>query len=567
MKRFILTVAAIAVMGMVCAQLPVAEDVAKGAIAVKKTIEGVNKTQVTINDVSRGTQSELNASSNETNPKALVQTKHQSTTASERLLSQTKKELSIPSFPQNRKGLVVPPHYKPFTENENAMALGLIPKFYHNQEFNFKRYYRGEEGEIALQALTRFLSYVKIESQSVYVEDPDSFPMTEGQIRIANYIYNELKTICKGTKVEIKMSPDYYIYVKVPSNIKKNVPSVMFMAHMDVTPEANGEGIKPQVHYNYDGGDIILGNGLVLSPNKPEGRHLQNLVGKTIITSDGSTLLGADCKTGCTILVSLIEQMVYDNKFKHGDVYFAFSQNEDIGKAAMRMDLSYFDRVPEILIDVDGDEYGTFSVANFTAEGRMYLFKGNLAHPSNGKENGYADARTAMACFIGQLPPETHPSHSEGKQGYIHCYDIEQLDNRQDVRINFRIRYFDKADGERYAQYLEKALQNTREAYPTVEVSLESSGIQYDNIAYNMHPKAVEVIEKAVAKTGVVMEPVEIRAGTTAAMMVAKGLPGGPCIYSAQQNAHSVYEYCALEEMIDLIGFTKCIVTEVSNLK
>ena len=149
--------------------------------------------------------------------------------------------------------------------------------------------------------LNRFLSYARIESQSVYVEDPDSFPMTEGQMQIARYIYDELKGICKGTKVDIKKSPDFCIYVKVPSNIKKKVLSLLYMAHMDVTPEANGKGIDPQVHYDYRGGDINLGHGIVLSPDRPEDRHLKDLIGKTIITSDGSTLLGADCKTGCAI--------------------------------------------------------------------------------------------------------------------------------------------------------------------------------------------------------------------------------------------------------------------------
>ena len=419
--------------------------------------------------------------------------------------------------------------------------------------------------------LERFLSYVRIESQSVYVEEPDSFPMTDGQMRIARYIYDELRNICKGTKVEIKMSPDYYIYVKVPSNIKKQVPSLLYMAHMDVTPEANGKGIKPQVHRNYGGADIALGNGLVLSPNNPEGRHLKDLVGKTIITSDGSTLLGADCKTGCTILVTLIEQMVNDKKFKHGDVYFCFGQNEDIGKVQDRMDMSYFDKVPDILIDVDGGDYGEFSKSNFTAEMRSYYFKGNQVHPSHAKEFKFADARTAMSYFIGQLSPEIHPSCSEGRQGYVQCYMMDiMLPNEKeahDARIGFRIRYFDKADGERYRAELNEAYRKTTEAFPFVEITLESDDLIYENVAYNMHPKAIEVIENAVEKTGILMKGVDLRAGTTSALMVAKGLPGGPCIYSGQQAEHSVYEWCCVEEMIDLVRLTKNIVTEVSNIK
>ena len=414
--------------------------------------------------------------------------------------------------------------------------------------------------------LNRFLSYVTIESQSVDAPDPESFPMTEGQKQIANYIFNELKTLDGGNLADIKMSPDYYIYVKVPSNISKEVPSVMFMAHMDVTPEANGTGINPQIHYNYDGGDIALGNGLVLSPNNPEGSHLKDVIGKTIITTDGNTLLGGDCKTGCAILVTLFEQMVNDDSFKHGDVYFSFSQNEDVGKAAMRMDMSYFDRTPDILIDVDGDDYGEFSLANFTAEGRTYYFKGNLVHTSQGKALKFADARTAMAYFIGQLPPESHPSYSEGQQGYVHCYNMEMLPNGHDVRIRFRIRYFDKADGERYKAELDEAYRKTLQAYPFVEIMLENDELQYENVAYNMHPQAAEVIKRAAEGIGMPMEGVELRAGTTGALMVAKGLPGGPCIYSAQQAVHSVYEWCCLEEMMDIIRLTRNIVTEVSRL-
>ncbi len=414
--------------------------------------------------------------------------------------------------------------------------------------------------------LDRFLGYVRIESQSV--DDPSlaAFPMTEGQWQMARHVCDEIKSFGKG--VEVVVSDDYYVYAKVPSNMKKKVPSVMFMAHLDVTPEANGKGIQPQVHRNYRGGPIALGNGLVLSPDSKQGRHLKDLVGKTIVTSDGNTLLGADCKTGCAILVSLIEQVVRAGKrFKHGDLYFCFSQNEDVGKAADRMEMTFFDNMPDIVLDLDGDEYGSFSVANFTAEGGTYLFKGNQVIPSNGKRDGYADARTAMAYFLGQLPPEVHPSHSEGQQGYIHCYAIDQLPNQQDVRLRFRVRYFDKEDGTRYAQYLDNALGKTREAFPLVAIEKEAFGRQYDNIAYSMHPKSVEVVSVAAQKTGIEMKPVEIRAGTTAAMMVAHGMPGGPCLYSGQNAAHSVYEWCCIEELVELTGLCKEIVSQIANQK
>lgn len=415
--------------------------------------------------------------------------------------------------------------------------------------------------------LNRFLNYVKIESQSIDDPNPESFPLTEGQKEMANLIFNELKAIDKDNKTVIRISPNYYIYVKVPSNMEKEVPSVMFMAHMDVTPEANAKGIRPQVHYNYDGSDIALGNGLVLSPNNPEGGHLKDVVGKTIVTTDGNTLLGADCKAGCTILVTLFEQIVNNPSFKHGDVYFTFTQNEEVDKDVMGMDTSYFDRTPDIYIDVDGSYTYQFSVANFTAEGRTYLFKGNQAHPARAKAMKYADARTAMAYFIGQLPSEIHPSYSEGHQGYVHCYSMEVLPNGHDVRIRVRIRYFDKTDGERFKADLDEAYRKTLQAYPFVEIDLENDELQYENIAYTMHPQVVGVIQRAAGKTGINMKSFELRAGTTGASMVAKGLPGGPCLYGAQQASHSVYEWCCLEELMEIIALTSNIVTEVSNLE
>ena len=414
--------------------------------------------------------------------------------------------------------------------------------------------------------LDRFLSYVKIGSQSVDTSE-NIFFLTEGQRQMANLIYNEIKTI-KG--VEVKMSPDYYVYAKVPSNMKKQVPSVAFMAHLDNTPEApgpnTGRQVYPQVHHNYDGGDIVLNNNIVLSPNSPQGAHLKDLIGRTIVTSDGTTLLGADCKAGCAILVTLIEKMAADEKFKHGDVYFFFTQNEDVGKVAMRIDLNYMDKVPEILIDVDGNDYGEFSVANFTAENRAYLFKGNQAHSSNGKVLGYADARTAMAYFIAQLPLEVHPSNSEKMQGYVHCFDIKEMDNMQDWELQFRLRYFDKADSVTYSGYMNEAMRKTREAFPKVEIEMTKCFIQYDNVANSMYSGLPDIIMAAAKKSGIPLKPTHLRAGTTCALMVAKGLPGGPCIYGGQQAVHSVREWSCMEELVELTGLCRNIVEEVCKL-
>lgn len=418
----------------------------------------------------------------------------------------------------------------------------------------------------------RFLSYVAIESQSVDDPDPESFPMTAGQRQIAAHIYNEILAM-GGKGVKVTLSDDQYVYVDIPANVKDSVPSILFMAHMDVTPEAPGKGIRPQVHKNYDGGAIALGNGLTLSPEQPQGKGLERLKGKTIITSDGTTLLGADDKAGCTVLVTLIEELITDSKTKHGRVMVVFSQNEDVGKAAMRYDPEVFGTKPDIVIDVDGDDRQTFSASNFTAVGQTVRFKGNMAHPSHGKENKYADALTASSYFIGCLPPSVHPSASSGKEGYIHCYSCEHPKDstgnevRDEYIAKIRIRYFDKSEGAMLNKYLDEAFEKTHKAFPFVEVSRTEPVLQYENVAYSM-PGFVPILVKYAAskEKSIPMSEVSERGGTTSAMLSARmpdKVPGGPCIFSGQHNAHSVYEWCCVEEMEEMVRIVKSIASEL----
>lgn len=418
--------------------------------------------------------------------------------------------------------------------------------------------------------LERFLSYVRIESQSIDEPDMNSFPMSDGQKEIARYIYNEVKAF-GGKDVKVTLSDDYYVYLDIPSNIKKEVPSILFMAHMDVTPEAPGSGIKPIVHRNYDGGDLHLPGGITLSPNSPQGAHLKDLTGKTIVTSDGTTLLGADDKTGCAVLITMVEELIKNPKLKHGRVMVALSQNEDIGKAAMRYDTKVFGNKPDVVIDLDGDTYNKFSIANFSAIGQSYLFKGNKAHASHGKASGYADALSAAAYFIGLVPPKMNPGVRDGKDGYIHCYSMYQPDSdANNYVVKTRLRYFDPKEGEYQKQLMEDNLQKTKEAFPLVECIKTDDQMQYDNIALTMPKYVPELVLKAAFATGMLLTPRSERGGTTSAMMVSSfpdAMPGGCGVYSGQNAEHSVYEWCCIEELVQLVHFTERLITEVTNLK
>lgn len=422
--------------------------------------------------------------------------------------------------------------------------------------------------------LERFLSYVKIESQSIDEPSMTSFPMTDGQKEIAKFIYNEVKGF-GGKGVKVTLSDDYYVYIDIPSNIKKNVPSVLFMAHMDVTPEAPGKGIKPMVHRNYDGGDICLPGGITISPNNPQCVHLRDLTGKTIVTSDGTTLLGADDKTGCAVIITMVEELIKNPKFKHGRVMVGLSQNEDVGKAAIRYDPKVFGDKPDMVIDVDGSTFDQYSIANFTAIGQTYYFKGNKAHPSYGKKEKYADALTAASYFIGLVPPEINPSAREGMEGYVHCYSLAHpLDesgkpNVNDYVVKVRLRYFDQEEGAYQKKLMEDNLKKVQAAFPFVEAKKTDDQMQYENIAYSMPTYVPELVKKAARDAGVEMREKYARGGTTSAMMVARFpdvMPGGSDFYSGQNAEHSCYEWCCIEELKQLVNVVENMITEISKL-
>lgn len=418
----------------------------------------------------------------------------------------------------------------------------------------------------------RFVNYARINSQSTEGEDVAAFPLSMGQRQMARLVEQDLLKLAKNNKsLQVVRSESEYVYAKLPATTKRKLPSIMLMAHLDITPEAPGGNIKPIVHRNYQGGDIVLPSGVVLSPESPQGKHLKECIGKTIITSDGNTLLGADDKTGCTVLVSLICNLLYGKPFEHGDLYFVFSQNEDIGRAADGFETKYVGGNPDVVIDVDGDDPHAFSVENFTAAMRIYTFHGKSAHPGEGYANKYGDALTAASYFVGQIPPYKHPSVSRGKQGYIHCYDISHPKDStgkvisDDYLVKVRLRYFDKLEGDTLRQMLDSAEGKTIDAFPFVKVEASAGILQYENVAYTMYPTLPDIIKKAYASLGKKVSPRSERGGTTSAMIAAKGLRGGACLFSGQQAEHSIYEWTCVEDMMDMTNILQKIIMLINK--
>lgn len=405
--------------------------------------------------------------------------------------------------------------------------------------------------------LERLMKYISVESWSMYDDQGGEWSVTEGQVEMAAL----LEADAKALGADVYVSPESYVYVTVPSNLMYDVPSMGISCHLDYTNEAPYQGIKPSV-IKYEGGDIVLGPGKVLSPDSLRGRDLKHLVGKTLIHTDGTTLLGGDCKNGCAAAMSVLETLMKSD-MRHGEVQFVWCPNEDIGRAAEKIDTSRFN--PDIYYDLDGEGASEVGISNFTAREFYVKFVGKDAHPGDAKAMGFGDALAAVSEFVAAIPIECRPEHSEGTQGYMQAYSLKQTGIDWFVRL--RLRYFDKADGEKYDAILKQALADVRRDHPNVGIEVCNDFIVYENVAYSMHPECVNVLTAAAEKIGKELDLRANRGGTTAAMMAARGLNGGLPVFSGQHAIHSVYEYSVLEEVHEAYMLMLHTIDEVSKLK
>lgn len=364
--------------------------------------------------------------------------------------------------------------------------------------------------------LRTFLRYASVDSQS-----SNDSTCTAGQREMARVIKADVDSAISaaGTSGATSiLSDDAYLYVIIPANTATPCPTLGISCHLDVTPEAPGGTIRPIV----DTRD-----------------------GRTIVHTDGTTLLGADDKCGCTIAVELIRTLLADSTIRHGKVMFAFCPNEDVGRAADAIDPSVFS--PEILFDLDGPGGEVITQANFTARAVNVKFIGRDAHPGDAKAERLGDATAAAATYIASVPLQYRPENTEGLQGYIHPWSFEKTG--ADVVVLTRIRYFDRDEGAIFDRIVRNALERVARDFPNVSTEILYDGLQYENVAYTLHPRAKELVETAAARTGKEIVFADERGGTTASMFAAKGLNGGLCIFTGQHEIHSTREYADLTEM------------------
>lgn len=389
--------------------------------------------------------------------------------------------------------------------------------------------------------LERFIDYVQIDTESA--EDAGVVPSTKGQFELANKLAKELE--CLGA-VNIKVDEHACVTAKVLSNLDdgKKVPSIGFIAHLDTAPDCSGKNVKPQIFEHYDGGEIIINKerDIVLNPeNTPE---LLDYVGNTIVTSDGTTLLGADNKAGIAIIMDSLENIKSNPDIKHGDICVAFTPDEEVQGGAELFDIEGFGA--DFAFTIDGDGIGEFNYETFNAADAHVECKGVCIHPGAAK-NKMINPIVLANEFLSALPRTEAPETTEGREGFYYVYEISG--DTDVAKIDLLLRDFDRDSMENRMKFLREAVAKINEKWGKEYVTIEIK-TQY----YNMNDFLKEqehIIETALeAYRQCDLEPkiVAVRGGTDGSTLSRRGLPT-PNLFVGGHNYHSVSEFASVEAM------------------
>lgn len=387
--------------------------------------------------------------------------------------------------------------------------------------------------------IERFINYVKIDTKS----DPSSktCPSTEKQLNLGNLLVKELNEL---NLEDISIDENGYIMATLPSNTDKDVPTIGFIAHMDTSPDYNGENVNPLIHKNYDGNDIVLNseNNIVLSPRDfPE---LKNYIGHDIITTDGTSLLGADNKAGIAEILSAIEYLVNNPQIKHGPIKIGFTPDEEIGRGADKFDVEKFNA--DFAYTIDGGEIGELQYENFNAAGVKVTVNGRNIHPGAAKNKMINSVNIAME-LQSLLPQNQKPDHTENYEGFFHLNNMEGTVEK--TSMVYIIRDHDRVEFEKKKVIITKAVEllNTKYGENTVEIDLKD---QYYNMKEKVEPvmHIVDTAKKAMEELEITPMIIPIRGGTDGARLSYMGLPC-PNIFTGGHNFHGKFEYVVIQSM------------------
>ncbi len=386
--------------------------------------------------------------------------------------------------------------------------------------------------------LDRFLRYVRIDTAA----DPASadYPSSPGQFELGRVLLDELIAI--GAE-DAHQDDNGLVWATVPSTAGPGLPTVALLAHLDTSPEAPGAGVNPQVIDAYDGGPIALPSGLMLDP--ATSPTLAALVGKTLVTTDGTTLLGGDDKAGVAIIMEVAHHLIESPHLAHGPVRLLFTCDEEIGRGTDKIDLEKLGAT--VAYTLDGGGAGMIDVETFSADAMRVTFIGNNIHPAIAKGQMINSLRGA-ATFVAALPQrECTPETTSGRQGFIHVHDLHGGVGR--CEVDLILRSFQSEQLDVFAEQVAQTAQAACDSVPGLRMEIQRRK-QYRNLAEGLkqRPEAVELARRAFENLGQRYELAIVRGGTDGSQLTEKGLPT-PNLSSGQHNIHSLREFACLDEM------------------
>lgn len=388
-----------------------------------------------------------------------------------------------------------------------------------------------------MEIAERFINYTKFDTQSA--EDSETVPSTPKQLIFAKYLKEELEK--EGLK-DVEMDDMGYIYATLPSNSKKDIPTIGFISHYDTALDASGANVKARIIKDYDGKDIELSPGIISSTEKfPE---LLQHKGEDIIVTDGTTLLGADDKAGIAEIVQAMCYLRDHDEIEHGDIRVAFNPDEEIGMGAHHFDVEKFGC--EWAYTMDGGDIGDLEYENFNAAGAKVIIHGVSVHTGYAKGKMINAARIATE-FNSLIPDTEIPETTEGYQGFYHLLGIEG--HCEEAKLSYIIRDHDRNKFQDRKQFLENLVQQMNEKYGEGVVELKLKDQYYnmkEKIDPNMH--VIDLVLKAMQETGVTPKVEPIRGGTDGAQLSFRGLPC-PNIFAGGVNFHGPYEFVSIQVM------------------
>ncbi len=388
--------------------------------------------------------------------------------------------------------------------------------------------------------LDRFCRYVRIDTTAV--ENAGTYPSSPGQLELGRMLAEELRALGAADAAQSKHG---IVLATVPATVRQDVPAIAWIAHVDTSPETTGRGVQPIVHENYDGGDIVLPGDpskVIRVCDNPELLHLK---GRTLVTSDGTTLLGADDKAGVAVIMEAAAQLLSRPELPHGPIRICFTCDEEIGRGVDRLDLRELAAVAGYTLDGGGQ--GEIDCETFSADLAVVTIRGVNIHPAIAKGHMVNAVRLA-GLFLDRLPRLTQaPEMTDGREGFLHPYRIDG--GVAEVTLRILLRDFDTPRLADRAELLRSIARTITAEYPQASIDVNVTP-QYRNMAEGLakEPRAVAFAQEAMRRIGLQPRLTIVRGGTDGSRLTEMGLPT-PNLSTGEHNLHSPLEWTCLEEM------------------